>query len=75
MERKVGNTRQGDRVLKKRGRAGKTMREDDVKINSFPRDTTHIHAQKKKFTDKLQAIPRFCRASSQSIHEPAETVP
>jgi hypothetical protein len=36
MERKVGYTRQGDAVLKERGREGKTMRDDDVKKKQFP---------------------------------------
>jgi len=44
---KIRNTRQGDMVLKERGREGKTMSDDDVKRYRFPRDTIHIHAQKK----------------------------
>ena len=45
---KIGNTRQGDSVLKERGREEKTMSHDYVKRNRFPRDTTHINAQKTK---------------------------
>jgi hypothetical protein len=46
--------RQGDAVLKERGREGKTMNDDDVKRKSFPRDTIYIHAQKKSpINDKL----------------------
>jgi hypothetical protein len=43
---KIGNMRHGDAVLKERGREGKTMRHDYVKINRFPRYTIHIQTQK-----------------------------
>jgi len=46
MEREVGYTRQGDAVLKERGREGKTMRDDDVKRAVSP-VTLYILMRKK----------------------------
>ena len=73
MEGKVRNTRTEDTVWKEDGkerRWAKTME----KRNSFP-PWHYTYSCAQKVTDKWQAILRFFRDSSQSIHELAEMAP